>query len=278
MLRGEVARRLREVGIHPDKQLGQHFLVDDTVLATIIREADLSAEDTVLEVGAGLGTLTEALCKRAGRVVAYEPDERLLAFLGEKLGTQFPQLELRNQYINRYELDEIYAQFPQGLKVVSNLPYNITSEFIVSVAGHIKQLADVVVMLQYDVVKRLTANPGSKSYGSLTVYVQTFAYTDELMFVPKEMFLPIPNVDSQLARIHALARQPEIANPEKYFRLVQGAFHHRRKTIANALLRTFPEVGRTEILRRLAHVDILPDRRGDTLSRNEFITLAAKFR
>ncbi len=274
MLREEVIKRLRDVGVHPDKKLGQHFLVDDSALATIIREADLSENDTVLEIGAGLGTLTEALCHRAGRVVAYEPDERMCSFLRQRLGARFEGLELRERYINRYELDEIYAEFPKDLKIVSNLPYSITSEVVVSAIGQITRLADVVVMLQQEVVKRLTAHPDNKNYGSLTVYAQTFAYAEELMFVPREAFMPVPNVDSQIARLHALSHQPKIADTHRYFRLVQGAFHHRRKTISNALLRTFPELGRSEILRRLAHAGILPDRRGDTLSRDEFITLA----
>jgi 16S rRNA (adenine1518-N6/adenine1519-N6)-dimethyltransferase len=275
MLREEVIERLRDVGVHPDKKLGQHFLIDDTALATILREADLSTEDTVLEIGAGLGTLTEALCRRAGRVVAYEPDERMCNFLREKLGKRFDNLELREHYINRYELDEIYAQFPDNLKIVSNLPYGITSEVVISAVGRITSLTDVVIMLQHEVVKRLTAHPDNKNYGSLAVYTQTFAYAEELLFVPREAFMPVPNVDSQIARLHALSRQPEIADTRRYFRLVQGAFHHRRKTISNALLRTFPELGRKEILRRLAHSDILPDRRGDTLSRDEFISLSA---
>lgn len=275
MLREEVIERLRAVGIHPDKRLGQCFLVDDIALATIVREADLNADDTVLEIGAGLGTLTEALCQRAGRVIAYEPDEQMCNFLHERLGGRFDNLELREKYINRYELDEIYAEFPEGLKIVSNLPYGITSEVVVSAVGVIRQLADVLLMLQHEVVKRLTAHPDNKCYGSLTVYAQTFAYAEELMFVPREAFIPVPNVDSQIARLRALSRQPSVADTHKYFRLVQGAFHHRRKTISNALTRTFPELGRTEILRRLTRADILPDRRGDTLSRDEFIALAA---
>jgi len=273
VLREEVNRRLREAGVHPDKSLGQHFLVDDIALASIIREAELSPEDTVLEVGAGLGTLTEALCRRAGRVIAYEPDERMMAFLQASLAPQFPHLELREKYINRYELDEVFAHFPAGgLKIVTNLPYNITHDFIVSIVGHIKLTTDCVVMLQH-----VVASPGSKAYGSLTVYTQTFAYAEELMFVSREMFVPVPNVDSQLVRIHQLSRQPALQDPSTYFRIVRGAFKHRRKALSNALVLTFPHLNRTEILRRLSHAELMPDRRGDTLSREEFITLAREF-
>jgi 16S rRNA (adenine1518-N6/adenine1519-N6)-dimethyltransferase len=278
VLREEVNRRLREAGVHPDKSLGQHFLVDDIALASIIREAELSPEDTVLEVGAGLGTLTEALCRRAGRVIAYEPDERMMGFLHSSIAPQFPHLELREKYINRYELDEVFAHFPTGgLKIVTNLPYNITHDFIVSIVGHIKLTTDCVVMLQHEVAKRLVASPGSKAYGSLTVYTQTFAYAEELMFVSREMFVPVPNVDSQLVRIHQLSRQPALQDPSTYFRIVRGAFKHRRKALSNALVLTFPHLNRTEILRRLSHAELMPDRRGDTLSREEFITLAREF-
>ncbi len=277
MLKEEVARRLQAAGVHPDKKLGQHFLIDDTALATMLREADLSANDAVLEVGAGLGTLTEALCSRAGHVLAYEPDERLANYLRETLVPRFPNLELREKYINRYELENVWAQFPEGLKIASNLPYGITSEFLISAIGNIAHLADVLLMLQNEVAKRLVASPGSKAYGSLTVYAQTFSYADELMFVPREMFVPVPNVDSQLVRVHARSRMPEIAKPARYFRLVQGAFKHRRKTIVNALVMTLPDMNRDEILRRLARTDIFPDRRGDTLTRDEFITLAGIF-
>lgn len=278
MLNEEVARRLQAARVHPSKQLGQHFLIDDTALATMIREADLKPDDSVLEVGAGLGTLTEALCTRAGHVLAYEPDERMANYLRETLVPRFPNLELREKYINRYELENIWAEYPGGnLKIASNLPYGITSEFLISAIGNIAHLADVLLMLQNEVAKRLVASPGSKAYGSLTVYAQTFSYADELMFVPREMFVPVPNVDSQLTRIHARSRMPEIAKPARYFRLVQGAFKHRRKTIVNALVMTLPDFNRDEILRRLAHTDIFPDRRGDTLTRDEFITLAGIF-
>jgi len=278
VLREEVNRRLREVGVHPDKGLGQHFLVDDVALAQIVREADLTNEDTVLEVGAGLGTLTEALCRRAGKVIAYEPDGRMMAFLQSHLAPQFPNLELREKYINRYEMDEVFARFPAGgLKVVTNLPYGITHDFIVSIVGHIKLTADCVVMLQHEVGKRLVASPGSKAYGSLTVYTQTFAYAEELMFVSREMFVPVPNVDSQLMRIRGLSGQPDLDDPGTYFRLVRGAFKHRRKTLSNALVLTFPHLNRTEILRRLSHAELMPDRRGDTLTREEFINLAREF-
>ena len=279
MLAEEVSRRLKAAGVRPSKQRSQHFLIDDMTLATIIRQANLSEDDTVLEVGAGVGTLTEALAKRAGRVVTYEPDEALAAYLRKELTPRFPHLEIRDKYINRYELDVIVDELgPQPFKLITNLPYSLTSEFLIYVLAHIRSFSQVIVMLQQEVARRITANPGGKAYGSLTVFARTFAYGDELMFVPRTAFHPVPQVDSILMRLQPLSQPPQVADEDTYFRVVQGAFAHRRKTIANAMMRAFPHFNRTEILRRLSHTPVMPERRGDTLTREEFIELAEVMR
>jgi len=279
MLAEEVSRRLKAAGVRPSKERSQHFLVDDMALATIIRHADLQDGDVVLEIGAGVGTLTEALAKRAGRVVAYEPDLALAAFLRKELAPRFPNLEIRDKYINRYELELVVGELgPQPFKLVTNLPYSITSEFLVYVLSHMHRYSEVIVMLQQEVAKRLTANPGGKAYGSLTVFARTFAYGDELMFVPRAAFHPVPQVDSILMRLQPLSQPPAVADKDTYFRVVQGAFAHRRKTIANAMMRAFPHLNRTEILRRLSHTSVMPERRGDTLTQEEFVRLAAEMR
>jgi len=279
VLAEEVSRRLKAAGVRPSKERSQHFLIDDMALATIVRQANLSEKDTVLEIGAGVGTLTEALAKRAGRVVTYEPDLALAKYLREELAPQFPHLEIRDKYINRYELEVAVSDLgPAPFKLVTNLPYSITSEFLVYVLSHMHHFSQVIVMLQQEVAKRLTANPGGKAYGSLTVFARTFAYGDELMFVPCTAFHPVPQVDSILMRLQPLSQPPEVADKDTYFRVVHGAFAHRRKTITNAMMRAFPHLNRTEILRRLSHTPVMPERRGDTLTQEEFIQLTEVMR
>ncbi len=275
MLFEEVQRRRRIAGIRPNKSLSQHFLVDDTVLGSILKHSEKFLNGVVIEIGAGLGTLTEALAKRSERVIAYEPDAKMAKFLITELQPYFKNLEIRERYIHRYELDSLREELKGGhFSIISNLPYQLTSEFLIWVIANSAWLDGAVVMLQREVAKRLTAHPGSKAYGSLSVYAQSFVSTSELLFVPRTAFYPVPQVDSCLVKIVKLSHQPKISDWERYFRVVEGTFKHRRKTIVNALLATFPHIKRTELLRVLAHADILPDRRGDTLTKEEFIRLA----
>ncbi len=274
MLREEVFTRIRKAGIHPDRELSQHFLIDDSVLAQIIRSSLPLMENCVVEIGAGVGTLTEALLKRSGKVIAYEPDEKMAAFLRRELTERYPNLEIREKFINRYELDALLDEFgDEEFSIVSNLPYSITSEFLLWLIAHSSRVRGTIVMLQNEVVKRLTASPGSKSYGALSVYAQSFVYTTEILFVPRSSFYPVPNVDSHLVSIKALSEQPELSKWDIYYRVVEGAFKHRRKTILNALIRTFPHIKRSDLLKILAKLDILPDERGENLSKEDFIRL-----
>ncbi len=275
MLREEVEKRLRIARIRPSKSLSQHFLVDDSVLGAIIRGSKAFLDGVIVEIGAGLGTLTEALAKRAPRVIAYEPDRKLVSFLQTHLVQEFKNVEVREKYIHRYELDRLLEELDgQPLAIVSNLPYQITSEFLLWLIANSAKLKGAVVMLQLEVAKRLNAHPGSKSYGSLSVYAQSFVYTTELLFVPQTAFIPVPQVDSALLRISALSSQPILSDWNRYYRVIETAFKHRRKTIANAIHSTFTHFDRTKLLRLLANADILPDRRGDTLTKEEFIRLA----
>jgi len=275
MLFEEVERRMRLAGVRARKDMSQHFLTDDSVLGMIIRKSEKLVDGVVVEIGAGLGTLTEALCKRAKFVIAYEPDEKMARFLISGLQAKFKNLEIREKFINRYELDRLLEELaPTKFSLVSNLPYSITSEFLLWLIANSGKVLGALVMIQNDVAKRLTASPASKAYGALSVFAQSFVSVNEVMFVPKTAFYPVPQVDSALVSIYALPNQPSVKDWQRYFRLISGAFKHRRKTIANALTITFPHLNRTEILKVLSRVDILPDRRGDTLTREEFLALS----
>lgn len=274
MLREEVISRLREARIRPSRELSQHYLVDDAILGEIIRACSPLFDGTIVEVGAGIGTLTEALAKRAKKVIAYEPDTASARFLRKNVLPRFKNLEIRERFIHRYELDALLKEFSgEGLSFATNLPYQITSEFLLWVIAHAKELKGVVVMLQSEVAKRLNANPGSKAYGALSVYAQTFVYVTELVFVPRTCFYPVPQVDSTLVRINALSGAPKISDWNRYFKVVEALFRYRRRMILNALLTSFSHLEKTKLLKILARLDILPDRRGDTLSRDEFMAL-----
>ena len=275
MLFEEVGRRMRLAGVRANRDMSQHFLTDDTVLGMIIRKSEKLVDGVVVEIGAGLGTLTEALCKRAKSVIAYEPDEKMARFLMSVLPPKFKNLEIREKFINRYELDRLVEELaPTKFSLVSNLPYSITSEFLLWLIANSGKVLGAVIMIQNEVAKRLTASPGSKAYGALSVFAQTFVSVNEIMFVPRTAFYPVPQVDSALVSIYALPNQPSVKDWDKYFRLISGAFKHRRKTISNAIGITFPHLNRTQILKVLSRVNILADRRGDTLSREEFLALS----
>ena len=218
----EVRGQLEGIGARPDRRLGQHFLVDGGLLARQVAAASLGPDDTVLEVGAGLGTLTLGLAKGAGHVVAYETDHRLATALRPRLP---PNVELLAE-------DALEAEWPPFTKMVANIPYGISSPLLFKLLGGPFQLA--VLLLQLEFAERLVARHGGKDYGRLTVSAARVAAVELLEVVPRSAFYPQPKVESALVRL--VPREGfKVRNLILFEELLRVAFSQRRKMLRNSL-------------------------------------------
>lgn len=274
------ARVLRAFGVRPRKRFGQHFLVSQRVLERLLEAAELDPADRVLEVGAGLGTLTAALAASGCEVVAVEVDQRLIPIL-HAVTASFPTVTIVHGDIMSLDLVELTGRWasaggPRGsLKIVANLPYGIASILLIRALELLPMLRRAVVTLQAEVADRITARPASKAYGALTVAVQYRAEAHRVMRVPPGAFYPRPEVDSTVLRLDVLPeRRVRVRDESLFFAVVRAAFGQRRKVLRNALAGVRPEVSpvQVEAACRVAGID--PRRRGETLSLDAFAALA----
>ena len=260
---------LREWELHPQKELGQNFLADRRVLGQILAAAEINAGDTVLEIGPGLGTLTQALAEHAQRVVAVELDRQLVAILQDRLQT-FPNVRIITGDILAFDLSELLA-IEQAYKVVANIPYNITSAVLRHLLEAPRKPQLIVLMVQKEVAQRITARPGDMSL--LSVSVQFYGQPRLIHRVPAKAFYPVPKVDSAILRIdpypQLLLRAEEI---EPFFDVVRAGFGQRRKQLRNSLAHGLglPDEGITEAL---AQAGVDGERRAQTLSVDEWVVL-----
>jgi 16S rRNA (adenine1518-N6/adenine1519-N6)-dimethyltransferase len=246
----------------PRRRFGQNFLVDPHYVAKIVAAIAPQPGERIVEIGPGMAALTGALIARAGHVTAIEIDRDLAA----RLATQFAPDRLTLHVGDALEFD--FATLGPALRIVGNLPYNISSPLLFHLARYESSLRDLHVMLQKEVVARMTAEPATPEYGRLTVMLQASFAVTRLVVVPPGAFLPVPEVDSALARLVPLgAAKPAIADPALFARIVAAAFGQRRKTLRNAVagLCDAPALER-------AGID--PGRRGETLPVADFVRLA----
>lgn len=279
------SRRTREIiqkyGVRAKKGFGQNFLTDLNVLTGIVDAAQITKEDNVIEIGPGLGALTEQLAKAAGEVVALEIDADLLPVLADVLAP-YDNVKVLNQDVLKANLPELiqteFADPTRSVKVVANLPYYITSPILMGLLNSSVKWAAICVMMQKEVADRLTAKVGTKQYGSLTLAIE-YSMTAELAFgVSRHSFVPAPNVDSAIVvlrpRTTPLAVQP--FDRQKLFGFIKACFAHRRKNLWNNLK---PIVGKdaeqqAATKQILADLAIASTDRPETLTLEQFIELA----
>jgi 16S rRNA (adenine1518-N6/adenine1519-N6)-dimethyltransferase len=267
---------LRAGGIRPRKSMGQHFLADPNVAASIVRRAQLGPDDVVLEIGAGLGALTLPLAAQVKQVLAVEPDRRIAALLGEELlSAGISNVTIIEKDILKCDIEALAGESDASLKVVGNLPYHISSQVLIRLI-HFREVVDTAFLtFQKEVAERLMAKPGGKSYGRLSVLIQYCAKIYPVVSVAASAFFPKPKVDSQVVGIefqHPVSFQ---ATDERLLsQVVKAAFGKRRKTLRNALLGSNLEFGDEPISAALELGGIDPQRRAETLSVNEFVTLS----
>ncbi len=249
-------------GHPPRKRFGQHFLADRHYAARIVDAVDPAPGDNLVEIGPGLGALTDALIERAGKISAIEIDRDLAARLRERFAAD--RLALHEADALAFD----FASLGAGLRVVGNLPYNISSPLLFHLAAYETRLRDIHVMLQREVVARMTALPDTADYGRLSVMLQARFRVSRLFTVPAGAFRPAPKVESAVARLVPLGvDRPAIADEALFARIVAAAFGQRRKTLRNAL-----SVLCDESVLRASGID--PGARGETLSVTDFVRLA----
>lgn len=275
-------RRTKEIisrhGFSFKKSLGQNFLIDQNILYKIVEAAGLDEDKGALEIGPGIGALTEKLAQTAGTVIAVEIDQRLIPILREVL-EPYGNVRVHHGDVLKVDLHELFRQdFADVSKVsvVANLPYYVTTPILMKLLEEKLPLENIVVMIQKEVAERMAAAPGSKDYGSLSIAVQYYSEPKLVCIVPHTVFIPQPNVESAVIRLAVREQPPVRVEDERFFfEVVQASFAQRRKTIANNLKsRFFPGEGRERLEQLLQEAGIEPSRRGETLSIEEYARLS----
>ena len=264
---------LKAYGLHPRRRFGQHFLISRRVLDRLLETAALTSQEGVLEIGAGIGTLTVPLAEVAGGVVAVEIDQDLLPALRDAVA-RFPGVTVVQGDAMSLDLPRLVAPLPLPRKAVSNLPYNIASPLIVTLLERPLGFTRMVFTVQREVAERLAAAAGGKDYGALSVAVQYRAAARIVMRVPSTAFYPPPDVESAVVLLEVRPKPAVHVDDEAvFFRVVRGAFAHRRKTLRNTLagaLDLDPAI--VDAATKQAGID--PTRRGETLTLDEFASLS----
>jgi 16S rRNA (adenine1518-N6/adenine1519-N6)-dimethyltransferase len=259
--------------------MGQHFLEDGTVIETIIAGGALTRDDIVVEIGSGLGALTMPVLSRVCHVVAIEKDPLLMSLLRENIP---PNDRGRITFVSgdvlKLDLKEIAQKFPQKIKVLGNLPYNISSPFLEKLVGNRRHFTMAILMFQYEFARRLVAEPGKKEYGSLSVIMQYYATITPLIEVSREAFYPKPKVNSMVLLIDFEKPHSFRAENEEFFQgVVKAAFGFRRKTLLNSLERGMRGLPKEMLEKVLKECDIDPRRRAETLTIDEYLRLSSAF-
>ncbi|MDO5689583.1 MAG: 16S rRNA (adenine(1518)-N(6)/adenine(1519)-N(6))-dimethyltransferase RsmA [Tissierellia bacterium] len=268
-----LSRVLEKHGFTFSKALGQNFLIDGNVLRRIADGADLSKEDFVLEIGPGVGTLTEELAIRSEKVVAVELDRRLIPILKETLAA-YDNVEVIHQDAMETDFQELIESKGNGLrpKLVANLPYNVGTVLVAKLLEERLPLTSMTVLLQNEVADRMVAEPGTKDYGSLSVLIAYYTKGKKLFKVPRTVFRPKPNVDSAVVHLVRKTHLPEI-DEDLLFRLVRAGFNQRRKTILNSLTAEEAGVEKAVLLEVLERLNLSPKLRAENLSLGDFIEI-----
>ena len=259
------------------KKYGQNFLVDTHVLEKIMDAAEITKEDCVVEIGPGIGTMTQYLAERAGAVVAVEIDKKLIPILDETLAA-YDNVTVLNEDIIKVDLNRIVEEKNGGrpVKVVANLPYYITTPIIMSLFENRVPLKSVTVMVQKEVAERMQAGPGTKNYGALSLAVQYYAKPEVVANVPPNCFIPRPNVGSAVIRLTRYEEYPIAVKDENLlFALIRASFNQRRKTLANSLSNAGNlSLSREQVAAALEEMQLSPTVRGEALTLAQFAELA----
>jgi 16S rRNA (adenine1518-N6/adenine1519-N6)-dimethyltransferase len=258
--------------IKPRKNLGQSFLMDENVIRRIAAIANVTENDIVVEIGAGIGVLTEYLAQNTKKLIAVELDDKLAEVLKDRL-SKYQNIEIYHGNILQFDFRAIVGQGPQNIKVIGNIPYNISSPVLFYLLSFRKVIDSFVLMMQKEVIQRLVASPGGKTYGVPSVILQMFAVVEKVLDVPASCFYPRPKVESSVMKGFFLERSLiKLTDEEFFIKLVRDAFAQRRKMLINNLKKSklLKGVSESFLKEALILAGIDPQRRGETLSIEEF--------
>ncbi len=268
---------LDKYGFTFQKKYGQNFLVDSNILENIVTGAGVTKEDCVLEIGPGIGTMTQYLCEKAGFVVAVEIDKKLIPVLNDTL-SEYSNKVIINEDILKLDLNEIALKYNEGrpIKVVANLPYYITTPIVMELFESHMPLFSITAMVQKEVALRMETGPGSKDYGALSLAVQYYSKPEIIMNVSAGCFIPRPNVDSAVIKMELYKENPVPVRNEAYmFSLIRASFNQRRKTLVNALSNAgVPGASKEAVSSALTEMGLSQTVRGEALSLKEFAALS----
>ena len=268
---------LRRHDFNFKKKFGQNFLTDHNILTKITQTAELSKEVNVIEIGPGIGSLTQYLLEEAAEVMAFEIDKSLIPILEETMAP-YDNFTLVSADILKVDLLSEIQKFKNPnlpIKVVANLPYYITTPILMHLIESKIPFSEFVVMMQKEVADRIAASPKTKAYGSLSIAVQYYMEASVAFIVPRTVFIPAPNVDSAILKmVRREAPLVEVEDEEWFFKTMHSSFVHRRKTLMNNLQAAFGKESKPEIEKLLAQAEISPTIRGEALSIEEFAKLA----
>lgn len=262
------------------KKFGQNFLIDQGIVEKIVREAGVTKDDFVLEIGPGIGTMTQILCENAREVAAVEIDRKLIPILNDTL-SEYDNVTIIDDDILKVDINKLAEEKNGGrpIKVVANLPYYITTPIIMGLFESHVPLDSITIMVQKEVADRMQTGPGSKDYGALSLAVQFYAKPEIVVNVPPECFMPRPNVGSAVIRLKRHETRPVDVKDEKLmFRIIRASFNQRRKTLANGLNNS-PEIGYTkeQIAAAIEELGRGASIRGEALTLEEFARLSNIF-
>lgn len=259
------------------KKYGQNFLIDSHVLEKIMDAAEIGKDDCVVEIGPGIGTMTQYLAERAGEVVAVEIDKNLIPILTETL-SDYKNVSIINEDILKVDLNRIVEEKNGGrpVKIVANLPYYITTPIIMGLFENHVPVKSITVMVQKEVADRMQVGPGTKDYGALSLAVQYYAKPEIVAIVPPNCFIPRPNVASAVIRLTCHEKKPvEVKDEKGMFALIRASFNQRRKTLANSLSNAQNlSLTREQVTEALESMQLSPTIRGEALTLEQFAALA----
>lgn len=267
---------LHKYKIQANKSLGQNFLIDNSVIEEIINNSNIGKEDLVIEIGPGLGVLTNRLLQEAKYVISVELDQRMVNILQDRFSSNIDngQLEIINDDILKVDLQRIIEEKKPSIKhvkIVANLPYYISTPIIIKLLENRLSIDEIIVMVQKEVAERLIARTGSREEGTITYLVEYYAQAESVVKVPKESFIPSPKVESEVIKLK-VRKQPKIAIKDEkiLFNIIQKSFMQRRKTLSNALVNSHIMADKTSVEEMLNTLGLDKNVRGESLTLEQF--------
>lgn len=268
---------LDKYGFSFQKKFGQNFLIDENVVRKIVREAGVTKDDFVLEVGPGIGTMTQILCEEAREVVAVEIDKKLIPILTRDTLSYYDNVTVINEDILKLDIAKLAKEKNDGrpIKVVANLPYYITTPIIMGLFESGVALDSITIMVQKEVADRMQVGPGTKDYGALSLAVQYYAKPSIVLTVPASCFMPRPNVDSAVIKLERYSQPPvDVKDAHLMFNIIRASFNQRRKTMTNSVVNAGLGITKERLLAALEACGLPATVRGEALTLEQFAQLA----